>query len=46
MSFGLDIGMSFRHVWTGPTYPINNNILLFYFLSKYTVVIFETVSVQ
>ena len=29
--FGLDIGLGFRHVWTRATYPINNNILLFYF---------------
>ena len=31
MSFGLDIGLGFRHMWTRPTYPINNNILLFYY---------------
>ena len=43
--FGLDIGLGFRHVWTRLTYPINNNILLFYFelISLYTVVISETV---
>ena len=29
----LDIGLGFWHMWTGPTCP-NNNILLFYFLSK------------
>jgi len=42
--FGLDIKLGFRHVWTRPTYPIYNNILLFYFelVSLYTVVIFET----
>ena len=43
-SFGLDIGLGFRHVWTGPTYPINNNILFFYFfesVSLYTVVILQ-----
>ena len=34
MSFGLNIELSFKHVWTGPTYPINNNILLFYFLNQ------------
>ena len=28
MRFGLDIGLGFRHVWTKPTHPINNNILL------------------
>ena len=31
MSFGLDTGLGFRHVWIRPTYPINNNILLFYY---------------
>ena len=31
--FGLDIGLGFRHMWTRLTYPINNNILLFYFES-------------
>ena len=42
--FGLDIGLGFRHVWTRPTYPINNNILLSYFesVSLYIVVISET----
>ena len=34
MSFELDIELGFRYVWTGPTYPINNNIILFYFLSQ------------
>ena len=43
--FGLDIGLGFRHVWTRFTYPIYNNILLFYFesVSLYTAIIFETV---
>ena len=42
--FGLDIELGFRHVWTRPTYPINN-ILLFYFesVSLYTADISETV---
>ena len=40
LSFGLDIGLGFRHVWTGPTYPINNIILFFELVSLYTVVIF------
>ena len=48
--FGLDIGLGFRyvwirHVWTRPTYPINNNI--FYFIiesvSLCTTVVSETV---
>ena len=34
MSLSLDIELGFRHVWIGPTYLINNNILLFYFLSQ------------
>ena len=32
--FWLHIGLSFRHVWTGPFCQINNNSLLFYFLSQ------------
>jgi len=45
MSFGLDIGLGFRHVWTRSTYLINDNILLFIFesISLYTTVISETV---
>ena len=34
MSFGLNIELGFNHVWTRPTYLINNNILLFYLLSQ------------
>ena len=43
--FGLDIGLGFRHVWTRPTYSINNNIFYFIFelVNLYTTVIFETV---
>ena len=46
--FVLNIGLGFRHVWTRPTNPINNNILLFYYfifesISLYTAVISETV---
>ena len=33
--FGLDIGLGFRHVWTRPTYPINNNLLFYFWVSKY-----------
>ena len=42
--FGLDIGLGFRHVWTRPTYPINNNIYYFIIesVSLCTVVITET----
>ena len=42
--FGLDIRLGFRHVWTRPTYPINNNIYYFIFesVSLYTVVISKT----
>ena len=43
MSFGLDIELGFRHVWTRPTYPINNNILFFESVNLYTAVISETV---
>ena len=43
VSFWLDIGLGFRHVWTGPTYPINNNILFFELISLYTTVISEIV---
>ena len=32
-AYELDIGLDFWHMWIGPTCP-NNNILLFYFLSK------------
>ena len=44
MSFGLDIGLGFRHVWTRPTYPINNNIYYFIIesVSLCTAVIIET----
>ena len=48
--FGLDIGLGFRHVWTRPTYPINNNIYIYIYIfffsesiSLYTAVISETV---
>ena len=43
MSFRLDIELGFRHVWTRPTYPINNNILFFESVNLYTAVISETV---
>ena len=46
MSFGLDIGLGFRHVWTKPTYPINNNFFIFLFfesINLYTTVISEIV---
>ena len=29
----LDIGLGFKHAWTESSYPNNNNILIFYFLS-------------
>ena len=32
-AYELDIGLDFWHMWIRPTCP-NNNILLFYFLSK------------
>ena len=43
MSFWLDIEFGLRHVWTGPTYSINNNILFFESISLYIVVISETI---
>ena len=45
MSFGLDIELGFRDMWTGPSCPINNNILFFLFfesVSLYTTIISET----
>ena len=42
MSFGLDIGLDFRHVWTVPTYLINN-IFFFESVNLYTAVFSETV---
>ena len=38
---GLDIGINFRHVWTEPSCPNNNNILFFEPVSLYLAVISE-----
>ena len=49
MSFWLDIRLDFRHVWTKPTYPINNFFIFFIFfyffesVSLYTAIISETI---
>ena len=43
MSFGLDIGLDFRHVWTVPTYLINNIFFFFESVNLYTAVFSETV---
>ena len=42
---GLDIELGFRHVWTGPSCPNNNNIFYYFIfesVSLYTTVISET----
>ena len=41
---GLDIELGFRHVWTGPSCPNNNNIFyyfIFELVSLYTAIISE-----
>ena len=41
---GLDIELGFRHVWTGPSCPNNNNIFYYFIfesVSLYTAIISE-----
>ena len=43
-TYGLDIELGFRHVWTGPSCPNNNNIFYYFIfesVSLYTAIISE-----